>query len=284
MLKKILTLVVAAVLFLPCSGLASGQGMLYVLGMGPSGPDLTAPRALKVLQDADIVLADRDNYEQFKEYIPEEKYAFDPWKGLFGGNATKLLKQNYDKWLQRLKKKRKKLRDFVLPRIEQGKDVAILDSGDPCVFGPALHWLLQDFPREHLEVVPGMSAFNAASAALEQSMIGEAGFVMLTSPHSLLEEKKNSMQLLQNGTQLLRDMAKYKPTMVLYMALGSMEKLVPEMEKDGYPRDLPVAVVYFAGYPDKEKVVRGTLENIVQKIEEYNEDWLGLVIIGEAVS
>ena len=277
MLKNILTLVAAAVLFLPCSGLASGQGMLHVLGMGPNKTNLTAPRALKVLQEADVVLGHRDNYEKFKEHIPEEKYAFNPWKGIHGGNATNLRKQNYDKWFERVKKRRKELCDFVLERIEQGKDVAILDSGDPCVFGPALYWLLQDFPREHLEVVPGMSAFNAASAALEQPMIGPGGFVMLTSPHSLLGESKK-------GTQLLRDMAEYKPTMVLYMALGSMENLTREMKEDGYSGDLPAAVVYFAGYPDKEKVVRGTLENIVQKIEEHNEDWLGMVIIGEAVS
>jgi len=277
MLKKILTLVAAAVLFLPCLGLASGQGELHVLGMGPSKTGLTAPRALEVLQEADFVLGHRDTYEKFKEHIPEEKYAFNPWEGIHGGNATKLRKQNYDKWFQRVKERRQELRDFTLERIEQGKDIAILDSGDPCVFGPALYWLLQDFPREHLEVVPGMSAFNAASAALEQPMIGEAGFVMLTSPHSLLGENKK-------GTKLLRDMAEYKPTMVLYMALQSMERLVREMKKDGYPRELPAAVVYFAGYPDKEEVVRGTLENIVQKIEDHNQDWLGMVIIGEAVS
>jgi len=247
------------------------------MGMGPHGPGLAAPRALEVLKDADIVLGHRDTYEKFREYIPEEKYAFNPWKGIHGGNATKLRKQNRQKWLERVKERRKELRDFALQRIERGQDIAIMDSGDPCVYGPALYWLLQDFPREHMEVIPGMSAFNAASAALEEPMIGKAGFVVLTSPHALLQDNGT-------GTQVLEDMAEHTPTMGLYMALQSMERLVEEMKEDGYPMDLPAAVVYFAGYPDREEVVRGTLDTIVSQIKSQDEDRLGLVIIGKAVS
>ena len=278
MLKRVLPLFAAAVLLLPCASLASGQGMLHVLGMGPGGPDLTAPRALETLQEADIVLGHRDTYEKFREYIPEEKYAFNPWEGIHGGNATKLRKRNRAKWLERVKKRRKELRDFALERIQRGEDIVIMDSGDPCVYGPALYWLLQDFPREHLEVIPGMSAFNAASAALEQPMVGEAGFVVLTSPRTLLQENG------ELDSQFFEDMAKYEPTLVLYMALKTMDQLVRQMKEEGYSGDHPAAVVYFAGYPDKEKVLRGTLENIVQKVKSQEEDMLGLVIIGEAVS
>ena len=277
MLKKIALLLAAAVLLLPCPGIASGQGMLHVLGMGPSGPDLTAPRALEALKEADVVLGHRDTHQKFQKYIPEEKYAFNPWEGIHGGNATKLRKQNYDKWFNRVKERRKELREFALERIERGQDIAILDSGDPCVYGPALYWLLKDFPRKHLEVIPGMSAFNAASAALKQPMIGEAGFVVLTSPHALLNDNKQ-------GTRVLEDLAEHTPTMVLYMALRSMEQLVEEMKEDGYPLDLPTAVVYYAGYPDKEEVDRGTLETIVSRIESREENRMGLVLIGEAVS
>jgi precorrin-4 methylase len=278
MLKKLVPLFAAAVLLLPCSALASGQGMLHVLGMGPGGPDLTAPRALETLEKADIVLGHPDTYEKFRKHIPEEKYAFNPWEGIHGGNATKLRKQDREKWLERVKERRKELRDFAMERIEQGQDIAIMDSGDPCVYGPALYWLLQDFPREHLEVIPGMSAFNAASAALEQPMVGEAGFVVLTSPRTLLQENG------ELDSRFFRDMAQYEPTLVLYMALKTMDQLVRRMKEEGYPGDHPAAVVYFAGYPDKEEVVRGTLGNIVQKVESRKEDMLGLVIIGEAVS
>ncbi len=257
--------------------IAQETGKLYVLGMGPNGPDLTAPRALNILKKADVVLCHPHTKKKFQDHITSEKFAFNPWEGIHGGNATQLRKNNYQKWLQRVEKKQKQVQDFAMDYIKKGKTVAILDSGDPCVYGPALHWLLKDFPRQHLEVIPGMSAFNAASAALEQSMIGEAGFVILTSPYALLKEEN------KKGPELLKDMSKYNPTMVLYMALQSMPKLVKEMKKY-YAQDLPVAVVYFAGHPDKEKVIRGNLDNIVEKTDKYDEDWLGLVIISPDIS
>lgn len=259
----------------PCA--AQDSGKLYVLGMGPNGPDLTAPRAMKILKNADVVLCHPQTRKEFQEYISEEKYAFNPWEGIHGGQASQLRKKHYQKWLQRVEKKQKEVQDYVMKQIEKGKTVVMLDSGDPCVYGPALYWILEDFPRQHLEVIPGMSAFNAASAALKQPMIGENGFVVLTSPHTLLKENN------KQGPDLLKDMAKYNPTLVLYMALKSMDELVKVMKKH-YPHDLPAAVVYFAGHPDKEKVVRGNLNTIVEKIKNHSEDWLGMVIIGQALS
>jgi precorrin-4 methylase len=59
-----------------------------------------------------------------------------------------------------------------------------------------------------------------------------------------------------------------------------MKDLVERFEKY-CPNDLPVGIVYFAGYPDKEAVVRGTLKTIGQEVRKRGENWLGLVIIGE---
>ena len=60
-----------------------------------------------------------------------------------------------------------------------------------------------------------------------------------------------------------------------------MRELVSRFSKY-FPSDLPVAVVYFAGYPDKEKIVRSKLSGIADEVEKIDEKWLGLVIIGEA--
>ncbi len=257
--------------------LAQNSGQLYVLGMGPNGPDLTAPRAMKLLQKADKVLCHPDTKQKFQDYIPEEKYAFNPWKGIHGGKSNQLRKKDYQKWLKRVAKRKKELKEFVMEKINKGQTVAILDGGDPCVYGPALYWLLEDFPRDQLEVIPGMSAFNAASAALEKPMLGDNGFVILTSPHTLLNKKNSS------SSNLFKDLSNHNPTFVLYMALNSMDKIVQRLKKY-YPNDLPAAVVYYAGYQDKEKVIRGTITNINEKIKKYGKEWLGLVIIGKCLS
>ena len=50
-----------------------------------------------------------------------------------------------------------------------------------------------------------------------------------------------------------------------------------------YPPDLPIAVVYYAGHADKQRVLRSTLATIDQDISAMDERWLGLVVIGECV-
>ncbi|HMB30544.1 MAG TPA: SAM-dependent methyltransferase, partial [Desulfohalobiaceae bacterium] len=108
-------------------------------------------------------------------------------------------------------------------------------------------------------------------------MLGDNGFVILTSPHTLLNKKNSS------SSNLFKDLSNHNPTFVLYMALNSMDKIVQRLKKY-YPNDLPAAVVYYAGYQDKEKVIRGTITNINEKIKKYGKEWLGLVIIGKCLS
>lgn len=65
----------------------------------------------------------------------------------------------------------------------------------------------------------------------------------------------------------------------LYMSLRNM-KTVAEKFRAYYPPDLPIAVVYSAGYADKEKVLRSTLATIEADISQRDEKWLGLVRAG----
>jgi precorrin-4 methylase len=58
---------------------------------------------------------------------------------------------------------------------------------------------------------------------------------------------------------------------------------VAEKFRSYYQPDLPIAVIYYAGYTDKETVLRSTLATIDKDISAMNEKWLGLVVIGECV-
>ena len=273
---------VLAILFLMvCFGLSfcygAKEGRLYVLGMGPSGPDLTAPRAILILEKADILLCSSRMQERFRKYIDPQKVAFNPWEGIHGEEAAKLRKRNYGEWLSKVEKQRKKVQDFVLPHIKNGKTIVMLDGGDPCVYGPSLYWLLKGFDDQYLEVVPGMSAFNAVSAALKRPMTGEnTRFVMLTAPCSLFGRSN------EKDDKILKDLSKYDVTMVFYMAISSMDKLVEKFSKY-YPQDLPMAIIYYAGYSEKERVLRSTLGTILEDLKKIDEKWMGLLIIGEAV-
>lgn len=260
-------------------GPAHGEkaGRLYVVGMGPAGPDLTAPRVLSIVEDADFFLCSPripERFARFGAYIDPSKVAFNPWQGIFNRDSDNTSPESRAAARDR---QRKKVRDFVLEKIEAGKTVVMMDGGDPCVYGPTLSHLLVGLDDRHYEVVPGMGAFNAAAAALKRPMIqDDTRFVMLTSPRSLFGEGDEPKD------DILKDISKYKTTMVLYMSLRNLKDLA-EKFRSYYPADLPIAVVYYAGYTEKERVLRGTLATIDKDISAMDERWLGLVVIGECV-
>lgn len=280
-LSKCLVQIFGILFLMGCFGLsfcyAAEEGKLYVVGMGPSGADLTAPRGLAVLEEADIFLCPPYIQKTFSKYIAREKVAFNPWEGIHGKEACQLRKTDFGKWLKRVEERKKKVFDFVMEAIHKKKTVVMLDSGDPCVYGPSLYWLLKGFDQRYLEVIPGISAFNAASAALKRPMIGEGiNFVMLTAPHSMFG------RAFDKGDDLLKDLSKHNVTMVFYMAISSMDKLVEKFGKY-YPADLPMAIVYYAGYTDKQMVLKTSLGTVLDDLKNCDEQWLGLLIIGNAV-
>ncbi len=258
---------------------AQGKGKLYVVGMGPAGPDLTAPRALAIVEKADVLLCSPRMPQRFAAFghtIDPSKIAFDPWKLLFDKKTQHLKHSSPKAWSERIQVQRRKIQAFILKQIEEGKIVAMMDGGDPCVYGPSLQYILKDFDVRLFEVIPGMGAVNAAAAALKRPLTtDDSRFVMLTSYESLFGEGPETRE------DLLGDISKYKSTLVLYMSLRNMDDLVDRFTRY-YTVDLPVAVVYFAGYADKEHLLRGTLKDIVQQVRKMDEKWLGLVIIGEA--
>ncbi|MBI9083679.1 MAG: hypothetical protein JEZ11_08770 [Desulfobacterales bacterium] len=267
-----------ALFFVSTTSAAAEKGRLYVVGMGPSGPDLTAPRALSVIESADIFLCSPGmpkKFALFKKYIDPAKVAFNPWKEVRSDALRKLKETDPKAWEAGIEKGRKKVQDFIRDKINAGKTVVIMDGGDPCVYGPTLYYLLKGFDPDLFEVVPGMGAFNAASAALKQSLTPDGErFILLTAPRSLFGEN------WEKDDDILKDLSKYKTTMVWYMALRSLDKVVQRFEKY-YPKDLPIAIVYYAGYPDKEKVLRSNLGNILEDVKKMDEWWLGLFITGQ---
>ena len=255
------------------------KGRLYVVGMGPAGPDLTAPRALSVVSKADVYLCSPGlpaRFEWFSEYIDPEKVAFDPWEPFMGSHARQLKQQDYEAWQVHTEKHRKKIQDFVLEQIENGKTVVMMDGGDPIMYAPSLHHLLKGFDDDLFEVIPGMGSFNAAGAALKTTFTPDGvRFVMLTSPRSLFGEN------WEKDDDILKDLSKYETTMVWYMSLRSIDKVVSRM-RNHYSPDFPIAVVYYAGYPDREKVLKSSLGKILEDVRKMEESWLGLFIAGEA--
>jgi precorrin-4 methylase len=256
--------------------LAWGRGHFYVIGTGPAGPRTATLQALDTMKQMDIIIASDKHVKLFAEYIGNKSPLFDPWTGFWdykGKSYRKLSKEERDKF----KVERFKIRDERVEQIKrllaQGKNVGLLDSGNPCLFGPS-HWYIEHFDPEDVVIIPGMGCDAAAMAALGKSTIPayDTRFVMQTAPFFLTGHKMQDLQIL-------KDMFKYPVTMVLYMALGKSKELFASL-KEVLPADMPCAVVYWAGYPDRQRVLRGTVADMGKKLAKNKEKFMGLLFIG----
>jgi precorrin-4 methylase len=249
-----------------------GCGKFYVIGKGPAGPQMATLQALNMIEQMDAIVAPDNDVKLFAEYVGEKPVLFDPWEGFWNYEGKQMLNLTEDE-MEKFRIKRFSLRDERVNTIKefliQGKDVALLDSGNPCFFGPS-HWYVEQFDQQDIVIIPGMGCEAAALAALGKSIIPsyDTRFVMQTAP-----------LYLEGWEQILKDLNQYPVSIVAYMTLSNPKKLFASLEKL-YPTDMPCAIVYWAGYPDKQRVIRGTVADMGQKLSEDEENHMGLLFIG----
>jgi precorrin-4 methylase len=276
-LHLIVVLVAAAVVCAwPSQASAWGRGHFYVIGTGPAGPRTATLQALDTIKQMDVIIANEKHIKLFAEYAGSKPVPFDPWTGIWdykGKIQWELSKEE----LAMFKVERFRIRDERVKKINallaEGKDVGLLDSGNPCLYGPS-HWYIEPFQPQDVIIIPGMGCDAAAMAALGKSTIPAHGsrFVMHTAPFSLMGWK-------MQDHRLLKDLAKYESTIILYMALWKPQEVFAALQK-ALPLDMPCAVVYWAGYPDRQRVVRGTVADMGEKLAADKEKFMGLLFIG----
>jgi precorrin-4 methylase len=208
--------------------------------------------------------------------VGQKPNLFDPWTDTWDYKGKSMWKLNGEE-LAAFRKERFKIREERVARIKallaQGKDVGLMDHGNPCLYGPS-HWYAEQFNPQDVIIIPGMGCDAAAMAALGKSTIPahDSRFVIQTSPFSM-------MGWGARDRQVLKDLARYPSTMIFYMALWNPEVLFSEL-KAHFPPDMPCAVVFWAGDPDRERILRGTVADMAEKLAKDSEKFMGLVLVG----
>ncbi len=257
------------------------KGKFYVVGTGPGGPDQTTLEALRCIEMADLILCPPETKERFSFYIAEKPVLCNPWEGLFDykGKPWRELVHSDPSLIESFKKERIRIREEIIGCVKKemanGKNVALLENGDPCLFGPS-HWFIEGFEDDQVEILPGVGNFSVAMAALKKSSIPayDTRFVLQTSPFFLTENGQDD--------EVFGDLSKYPATMVFYMALWNLENLINRL-KNHYPVDLPVAVIYHLGDEKKQNIIQGTVKDIAEKVQGIKEDFAGLIIVGKCL-
>ncbi|MEQ1531036.1 MAG: siroheme synthase CysG [Methylococcales bacterium] len=235
------------------------QGEVYLIGAGPGAADLLTFRALRLMQQADVVVYDRLVSADILDLARRDAEKI--YVGKQRDNHT-LAQESINELLAELAK--------------AGKRVARLKGGDPFIFGRGgeeIETLMQHGVR--FQVVPGITAASgcASYAGIPLTHRDHAQSCTFVTGH------------LKDGTINLNwaQLAAPKQTIVIYMGLVGIEKICHALIAHGSPKDLPIAVVQ-QGTTNKQRVVTGTLASLPTIIACQDIKPPTLIIIGTVVT
>ena len=235
--------------------------------MGPGDAELVTFKAAKALRDADCVFCFRYLKEEVARYAPPAKItvASPLLMGRVCGRNPAELPPEMRKELAQSKEELAPFVAKVRNLVAAGKIVVFADAGDPTIYCP-WSWVTEEFADLQPAVVPGLSSFNAANAALKQSITRNSGSVLVSAGEDLGTPDKDG---------------RLKMTLVLFTHRAKLKELAPKL-RARYPADTPVAVVCEASYPT-QRVVWATLGTVVEKTADPRLPHLYLVYVGDGL-
>ena len=237
----------------------TGTGEVWLIGAGPGDPDLLTFRALRLMQQADVVLYDR----------------------LVSPEVLNLTRRDADRIYVGKKRDehavpQREINQLLVDLALEGKTVVRLKGGDPFIFGRGGEEIeLLAESGVPFQIVPGITAASgcATYAGIPLTHRDHAQSCAFVTGH------------LKNGTVDLdwKALAIPNQTVVIYMGLVGLPTICQKLIEHGVSEDMPIALVQ-QGTTNNQQVFTGTLNTMVEIIKDKEVHAPTLIIIGSVVS
>lgn len=227
--------------------------MVYFIGAGPGDPELITVKGSRLISEVEVIIYTGSLVNPKVLEVSRE-----------GAEIYNSASMTLEEVLAVIKKAH-----------AGGKKVARVHTGDPALYG-AIQEQMDALSREGIPftVVPGVSSFLAAAAAIphELTLPGITQTVILT--------RVEGRTPVPAGEKLSA-LAAHGATMCIFLSIHLIEQVMGELKSGGYADDTPVIVVERASWPE-QKIIRGTIADIAEKIGETGITRTALIMVGRA--
>ncbi len=232
----------------------SGRTKIFFVGAGPGDPELLTIKGKRLLGEADVVV-------YTGSLVRERVLVFCREDAIVYNSASMTLPE---------------ITGIMIDGARAGKLIVRLHTGDTAFYSAMREQAVAlEAAGIPFEVVPGVSSASAAAAVMGRELTAPG--LTQTVIFTRLEGRTPVPE-----AEALRLLAAHGATLCVFLSVSMIERVVEELAHGGYSQDTPASVVYRATWPD-EKVIRGTLGDISEKVRAAGITRHAMIIVGKAL-